>query len=291
MRTLKKPEDFWVVEDAYRPQYQKYIALGEAQAVQAKVCFLAIARNAMPYIENTLHLVDECSQKFAGRRFYVFENDSEDGTNDVLDSFSATRQWVTVEHDTLGRPDYRGFEEDRTIALAEYRNRCRHWAEHHASDADYIVVVDMDPHGGFSIDGVMNSIGWLGSLSAIPCGGFQPGAMASQSLFVCSKDGELEFAQYDAYAARINWWENRRDKMGFIWFHSMILPVGSEPIPMNSAFGGLCVYRREAFLAPGVHYSGGDCEHVGLHKSMKQAGYQLYFNPGCRYVAILPEQP
>lgn len=290
MHMLKKPEDFWVVEDVYRPQYEKFVALGEAQSAQAKVCFLAIARNAMPHLENTLHLIDECSQRFSGRRLYVFENDSSDGTAATLDAFAATRQWVTVEHATLDRPDLRGFEADRTIALAEYRNRCRHWAEQHAADADYIIVVDMDPHGGFSVDGVMNSVGWLGSLSAIPCGGFQPGGMASQSLFVCVKDGELEFAHYDAYAARLNWWENRRDKMGFIWFHSLILPVGSEPIPMNSAFGGLCVYRREAFFAPGVHYCGGDCEHVCLHKSMKQAGYQLYLNPGCRYVAILPEQ-
>jgi hypothetical protein len=63
-------------------------------------------------------------------------------------------------------------------------------------------------------------------------------------------------------------------------------PVGSDPIPMNSAFGGLCLYRREAYLA-GV-YEGGDCEHVSLHRSMQRAGYQLFLNPGSRYVAILP---
>ena len=55
---------------------------------------------------------------------------------------------------------------------------------------------------------------------------------------------------------------------------------------MNSAFGGLCLYRREAYLA-GV-YEGGDCEHVFHHKAMQKAGYQLFLNPGSRYVAILP---
>jgi hypothetical protein len=288
---LRQPEDFWKIEDSYRPQYEKYVAIGEAQAANAKVCFVAIARNAMPHLENTLTLIDQCSHRFSGRRLYVYENDSVDATGATLDAFAATRQWVTVEHDTLGRPDYRGFESDRTVAMAEYRNRCRHWAEQHAADADYIVVVDMDPHGGFSVDGVMNSIGWLGSLSAIPCGGLQPGAMASYSLYTVVKDGQVEVAHYDAFAARLNWWEDRREIAGYQWFFFLFPPVGSDPIPMNSAFGGLCVYRREAFLAPGVHYCGGDCEHVCLHKSMKQAGYQLYLNPGCRYVAILPEQP
>jgi hypothetical protein len=99
----------------------------------------------------------------------------------------------------------------------------------------------------------------------------------------------LDFAHYDAYAARLNWWEDRRQKSGFMWFHMLLPPVGSPPIRMNSAFGGLAVYRTEAFTAPGVHYAGGDCEHVALHKSMRQAGYGLWLNPGCRYAAILPE--
>jgi hypothetical protein len=56
---------------------------------------------------------------------------------------------------------------------------------------------------------------------------------------------------------------------------------------MNSAFGGLCVYRTEAFLTGG--YSGEDCEHVGHHRRMRQAGYQMWLNPGSRYIAVWNE--
>jgi hypothetical protein len=50
----------------------------------------------------------------------------------------------------------------------------------------------------------------------------------------------------------------------------------------------LAVYRSQAFFADGVEYVGGDCEHVALHKTMRQAGYQMYLNPGCRYAAVIP---
>jgi hypothetical protein len=108
--------------------------------------------------------------------------------------------------------------------------------------------------------------------------------MASSSLFI-AKTAETEYkaAQYDAWAAKLSTWEDNRDHG---WFHQLVPPVGSPPIPMNSAFGGLCLYRREAYLS-GV-YDGSTCEHVPFHRSMQASGYQLFLNPSSRYVAVLP---
>lgn len=286
---MTRPESFWPVDSQFSDLYDRQSSFGSEAAAKSKVAIVAIARNAMPFLENTLLLVNELAGRFSRAAMYVYENDSVDGTNAVLDAFAAQRPWVTVEHETLSRPDLRGFEPDRTVALAEYRNRCRLWVEHHAADADYVVVLDMDPNGGFSVDGVLNSIAWLAQMQGRTCREIGVGGMASYSLYVTMRDGEAEVAHYDAYAARLNWWDDRRETMGQMWFHAMMPPVGSPPIRMNSAFGGLAVYRTEAFLAPGVHYAGGDCEHVALHKSMAQAGYGMWLNPGCRYAAILPQ--
>jgi hypothetical protein len=244
----------------------------------------------MPYLTNTLELVEEAAAMFGESAVYVYENDSTDGTGEVLKAFAATRPWVTTEHATLNRPDVRGFEPERTVRLAEYRNRCRDWAFRNHPDADYVIVLDLDPHGGFSTVGILNSIGRLCDLRSSVCRSVVPGAMASLSLFMQRDDEEtIGIAQYDAWAARLNFWEDRRDKPGgMLWFHMLMPPVASPPIPMNSAFGGLCVYAADAFYAPGVRYDGGDCEHVLLHKNMRAAGFQLYLNPGSRYVAILP---
>jgi hypothetical protein len=278
------PDDFWHIEPAYQKQYDEFVATGRAVAADSRICVLSIARNAMPYLPNALELLEQVAPAFGEFKYYVYENDSTDGTDRFLDEFAASRPWMTVEHASLGRPDLRGFEEDRTIALAEYRNRCRAWAASNAGNFGFFAVLDADPMGGFSPSGLLNSVGWLSHYMSDSRKA--PAGMASLSLFAeVNGEGELAIAQYDAWAARLNWWEDRRDHK---WFHALLPPVGSDPIPMNSAFGGLAVYRRESFLAEGVEYVGGDCEHVALHKTMKQAGFQMYLNPGCRYAAVIP---
>lgn len=277
---IRRPEDFWDVD--YVDSYKEHVEYGRAEARRQKLAIVSICRNAMPYLRNTLALVDDLAGMWRDCSLYVYENDSTDETAVVLDDF-AIRQWVTVEHETLGGEDSRGFQPERTVRLAKCRTKCQGWVRNHAADADYVMVLDTDPHGGFSVDGVLNSLGWFCEMLGESFHRREPGAMASHSLFSKKEQGGFGVAAYDAWAARLNWWEDRRDHN---WFHMLMPPVGSPPIPMNSAFGGLCLYRREAFLAG--TYEGGDCEHVPFHRGMQRAGYQLFLNPGSRYVAILP---
>lgn len=281
--TVRRPEDFWDVD--YVKSYKEHVEYGRVEARRQKLAVVSICRNAMPYLTNTLRLVDELAGLWRDCSFYIYENDSTDETAKVLDHF-AIRQWVTVEHDTLGGEDSRGFEPERTVRLAKCRTKCQEWVRRNAADAGYVMVLDTDPHGGFSVDGVLNSLGWFCEMLGESFHRREPGAMASHSLFMRDEGngkGPFGIAAYDSWASRLNWWEDSR---AHNWFHALMPPVGSDPIPMNSAFGGLCLYRREAYLA-GV-YEGGDCEHVFHHKAMQQAGYQLFLNPGSRYIAILP---
>lgn len=280
---VSRPEDIWLIEDAYQEAYREKVEYGRVAALRSKLAVVSICRSAMPHLANALMLVDELAGRFRDAVYYVYENDSVDETPAVLDDF-AIRQWVTVEHATTGEPDERGFQPTRTHRLARCRTKCQEWVRRHAADADYVLVLDTDPHGGFSVDGVLNSLGWFCEILSQSMRQRAPGAMASYSLFMRQEDdGRYGVAQYDAYAARLNWWEYRGNHE---WFHLLLPPVGSPPIPMNSAFGGACLYSREAYLA-GV-YEGGDCEHVHFHRAMQRAGYQCYLNPGSRYIALLP---
>lgn len=290
-----RPEMMWPVEDAYKPMYSRYCEFGQDVAGRSRLAVLAIARNAMPHLPNTLALLDETAKHFTGTSVYVYENDSTDTTAAVLDEFAASRPSVVVEHDTFGEPDTRGFEGGRTVRLARCRNRCLAWLAANAANCAHTLVLDLDPHGGFSPDGILNSIGWIAEYAGSNWSSAAVGGMAAFSLY-CRRDdgGNVGIAHYDAWAMRLNWWEDRREKAGgMMWAHYLMPPVGSTPIPMNSAFGGACVYRTEALLAgkyDGVGVDGNeDCEHVALHRSMKAAGYQMYLNPGCRYIAVLPE--
>lgn len=278
------PEQVWPVDRDFEAEYRGKVRVGSQIASSLNATIVAIARNAMPHLPNTLELVSQAQRLFNACRLYVYENDSTDDTASVLDAYAATRSWVTVEHETLGVCDGRGFEKERTRRLAACRTKCQDWVRSHAPHTSWTIVLDMDPHHGFSVDGICNSIAWLSSLQTQPCAA-DPGAMASYSLYTtANEDGSRGIAGYDSWAARLNWWDDRRDQIGFAWFSTLLPPVGSPPFPMNSAFGGLCVYRTPAYLAG--RYSGEDCEHVPFHKTMREAGYQLYLNPGCRYIAI-----
>lgn len=280
----RTPEQIWPLAPECAEDYATKVRVGRQTAHSLDAVIVAIARNAMPHLPNTLELVDEVQRGFHDCRLYVYENDSTDATAQMLDAYAATRQWATVEHETLGVCDGRGFEKERTQRLAACRTKCQEWVRHNAASTAWTIVLDMDPHHGFSVDGVFNSIGWLCSLQSQPAVA-AAGAMASFSLYgVTNAAGGKDIAGYDSWAARLNWWNDRKDEIGFAWFSTLLPPVGSPPFPMNSAFGGLCVYTTRAYLAG--QYDGSDCEHVPFHRSLRRAGYQLYLNPGCRYVAI-----
>lgn len=277
---IRRPEDVWAVDAEYADDYAQKVADGRKIASEQSATIVAIARNAMPLMANTFDLLCEVQAGFADCKMFVFENDSTDGTDAALDRAASILPWLTVEHATLGGIDSRGFEPERTARLAHCRNRCLEWVRERRPSTAVTIVVDMDPEYGFSVDGVFNSIAWLATKrsSGIP---HPPGGMASYSLIRMPQG----VAHYDAWAARPpSWWRDRRDEIGFTWFSAFLPPVGAPPCPMNSAFGGLGVYATEAYLSGG--YSGEDCEHVPHHRRMRQAGWQMYLNPGCRYVAV-----
>lgn len=278
--TTRRPEAAWPVDYEYAEQYAADVADGREVARSLKAGIVGIARNAMPVLPDTLELIEEVRSGFLECGVYVYENDSTDETAMVLDAYAA-RPGVVVEHDTLGGLDTRGFEPDRTIRLAHCRNKC---LDSPVLDGTSVtIVVDLDPQGGFSVDGVFCSLARLSALRS--CGtGQRAGGMASYSLY---KNAAGNVAQYDSWAARPNWWRDRRGEIGFEWFSTFLPPVGSPPVAMNSAFGGLGVYWTEAIRSS--RYEGGDCEHVALHRGMAKAGWQMYLNPGCRYIAIWEE--
>ena len=280
---LLRPEDCWPVEAGYEEAYAAAVADGRAIAAELDAVIVGIARNAMPMLGNTLMLAAEMASGFRSSAMFVYENDSADGTDTLLQHVAASHQWFHAEHATLGGIDSRGFERERTERLAACRNRCLEWVRENGSHTTWTIVLDLDPARGFSVDGVFNSIAHLAN-KQMAYAGLRPGGMASYSLY--RNDGGI--AHYDAWAARpVSWWDDRREKIGFQWFSGFLPPVGAPPCPMNSAFGGLCVYDTRAFLAGG--YSGEDCEHVPHHKRMRQAGYQMWLNPGARYIAVWDE--
>jgi hypothetical protein len=261
-------------DEEFRHDYSQRIWLGGEAASQKAIAFVAICRNAMPFLPRTLRDIEKTGLKFKDFRVYIFENDSEDGTKDYLSSLKSP--WLVVESQDNGRPHLNYTKTaDRTVALAEYRNRCREWVREKYPEADYVCVFDTDPWGGFSADGILNTVSRLEEPQYRDAAG-----MASYSWCVWGPPvwPEPVVCQYDAWAFRFNHWRENHDMR---WFHFWHPPVGSPPVKCNSAFGQLAVYRTRNYLR-GV-YEGGDCEHVSHWRT---AGGDCYLNPSQRVTSF-----
>lgn len=269
--------------DAFRVRVDE----GAARLRSSKVVFVGLARNCAPYLAGNLARLELLASGCGEWALHVESNDCEDDTLGVLHAFAARHPQATFHYQVLGRRQYTTeFAGRRTIAMAEYRDACQRWVRACHPDADYVVVVDWDQWGGWSHAGVLNGIGWLVELQAAY-------GMASVSLMqhpTLSQTGdgvaELRAAwlHYDAWALRLNsYWDDYTHGQGG-WKHQWLPPVGSDPVHVRSAFGGLCIYRTGAYLA-GTYDGASDCEHVPYHASIaRKTGQFLYLNPSQRCV-------
>jgi hypothetical protein len=267
-----RPDALLPPDPEFAEDYANALVAGREFAAEAGVAIVGICRNAMPFLPQTLGLIEETGSMFRSWSAFLFENDSEDGTKEVLSSWTDGRQ----RHASLNinqRPHLNHtIAQERTVALAEYREQCQHWVRQ-CEPVDYVIVVDTDPWGGWSVDGVMTSIAhmtwdqsWYG--------------LASYSWAeVNTPQGPMPI-HYDAFAGRLGGWQKRDQQ----WFHHWHPRVGGPPIEFHSAFGQLAVYQADDYLSG--RYTGEDCEHVCLHRSIKQRNTRLGLNPSSRCVSF-----
>ena len=263
-------------DEEFVEEYAWALLRGREIAAERTVSMVAICRQAMPWLPMTLVLVEETGRMFADWRCHIVENDSTDGTKDLLASVVRDNYRFTAEMSDNGRPHLsHTISQERTHALAEYRTRCQDWVRS-GPRTDYVIVFDTDAWGGWSADGVATSIYHMEDDESW-CG------LASYSWCEMDMGGGRRFAaHYDAFALRFNHWR-RRDQQ---WIHHWHPPVGSYPVEVNSAFGQLAVYGYDQFVRG--TYSGDDCEHVMFHRSIAEAfpHHRFGINPSSRCVSF-----
>jgi hypothetical protein len=275
---MKVPKELIFPLPAFEESYAAHAHLGRQVAADANVVFVGLARNCADHLAGNLVRLESLAEAFASWRLHVETNDNDDDTDQVLLDFCTAHRQATFTSQTLGRQQYTTeFAGRRTEALAEYRTACQRWVRDNARDADYVIVIDFDAWGGWSHQGVLAGLGWL---QATP----DAYGMASVSLLQhYGKDQVLQWLQYDCWALRLNCsWDDYTAGIGG-WKHVWIPPVGSPPVPVASAFGGMAIYDAYVYLK-GV-YDGRDCEHVTFHATAaEKTGQRMYLCPSMRTV-------
>lgn len=282
--TKTLPESLLKPIPAFAPAWQHHVAMGTAELVKSRIAFVGLARNCAPQLYGNLVRFARLAEMAKDWRLHIETNDNEDETDQLLVDFCADNPQATFTSQRLGHQRFGAeFSGPRTIAMAGHRAACQAWVREHADDADYVVAIDWDSWGGWHHEGVLTGFSWLSSTPH--CYG-----MATVSLFEHDFGDGPKWAQYDCWALRLNsYYDDYRAGLGG-WKYFWLPPVGSPPVPVCSAFGGLVIYRTADYLA-GKYCGETDCEHVPFHGSIAAAtGKTLYLNPSQRCIMQwLPE--
>ncbi len=235
-------------------------------------------RNCQKKIFKTVKCID-IGLDFADKIEYFFvESDSDDQTLNSLNKLS--KQKKNFKYESFGR--LRTTNPLRTDRLAICRNRCLEILNNKKNSwVEYLIVVDTD--------GVCSELN------------------SNVIKKIISKDDWTVMAAnvrnkyYDIYALRHKIWcpndftlQIKKDlKLGISYKDSyeknviskMIkIKPSAELIEVDSAFGGLAIYRKKSIPSNAVYVGLNDygeevCEHVSFHNSIRKSNGKIFINP------------
>ena len=282
IRTVQMPEILWRPPKPFAVEYAAQVGHGISWLTTQRIAIVGLARNcAGPLAENFERVLPLCRMAKSWH-LHIEANDCEDDTLQVLTDFSRQHPRMTFHYQDLGHAQFGSeFAGRRTDAMAMHRTACQQWVRSLEVQPDLVVVIDWDLWGGWNEHGFLNGLGWLWQIP-------EAFGMASVSLFQHDFGSGVNWYHYDLWALRgvgqvgcyFDTYQNGYGGFGYAWMP----PVGSPPVLVSSAFGGMAVYRTAAYLAG--TYDGSDCEHVPFHRSIAEAtGQRMYVCPGMRTVS------
>lgn len=278
-------ENYLPISKIYQEDYDKKIINGQNLLQQSNIVLVSLVRNIGSVLdENIKGIVEFFNLHSKTFKYVFFENDSIDNTKEILQQYQKTYpDIIHVLSEDLNRTQYGPVKDkDRIQALSEYRNKAKLYASQFESD--YIIILDMD-FISISLNGILNSFGWMSEHKPI-------NAIAGNSFQYRLSNPKTKIKNlwnYDSWAYRGSWWHDLQydppssihsiDPM--LWFGLCVLPRGSTPTLVNSAFGGCCIYESKFYKDKDLEYKSYDCEHVTLHYQLckKYSNFKLFLNP------------
>ena len=242
-----------------------------------EIVIFGLCRDVALDLENDVRRLRESFSDFK-IHFRFVESDSSDSTIEILGSLA--RNYESFRFISLG--ELAGDISERVERITFCRNKYLEILEEDEalSRCEYVVVSDLD---GVNVE--------LTRKAVTSC-------WERDDWDACMANQRAPY--YDIYALRHPKWspndcwhyEAELRAKGFnpvrarnraIYARQIRIPEDSAWIRVDSAFGGLAIYRRALFT--GIRYSSrltnGDhvCEHVTLHAQMLEKGARLFINP------------
>lgn len=260
------PESSYPPADSLRADYEAKVQQGKKRMRAATAVLAGLARDLAPILPTTIARLEHIGAMFADYRIVIYENDSVDGTKDILRAWARRNPRVHVTTESPGdpiNPSARCLK--RAERMARYRNACLELVRSQAGAFDYVLLVDTDLEGGWSFEGIANTFGhdawdFVGSNGLI-CKRIRMDSNAA--------------LQYDAWAFRT---DEAFTPLSTQEVNHMKWNRGEALVPVTCSFGGLGIYRMDAYLAG--RYAGHDVDHVTHQQIARSKGFnRVFLNP------------
>lgn len=265
--------------------YRLQVEPGKKRAASSRVVFGALARDVVSTLDGMKKKIEGLGDLFQDYRVVIFENDSKDGTRDLLHAWSRDNHRVHLLSCCQdGQCECRlsiqnlhqmGMESSQRMdKLRHFRQKVLDHVQRHYSEYDYYVVLDFDLPGAFYRDGFLSTLA-RDDFDMVFARGMTTFPIFNTALY----DGIAYLSDTDAFD------DDANDLESFLRINKNLrsLRIGDPWARARSGFNGLAVYRMKSILDTGYIVSDGKkhrCEHIDLHYNMFQKGHdRIYYNP------------
>lgn len=258
---------------------------GRQIAAHSRITICSTVRDCDSRLKSNIPKIEALRKLFRSSSVVIIENDSKDNTKEVL-----TRWRHEAENVTLLMKDFHvntfkptnsdvlpAYSKHRIERMSLYRNMYMDVLANQPSD--YVIVIDLDLLD-FSIPGILHSLGHRDEWDTITANG------------ICASPLKHFYkgnVYYDTFAYMEHGDTRPRNVRMLMAYQKQLKSIGQQDglIKIESAFGGLALYRYEALMS--ARYSAQEnkekqiealCEHISLHRQMATAGFdKIFINP------------
>ena len=253
----------------------------------SRVLVTGLARDCGNHLSQEILRIEQHLLKiFTVVDFFIVESDSIDNTEEVLTQISTKKR--SVKYLSLGK--LANEIPGRIDRLRYCRNSYVNFVRQSIGNdkPDFVMVVDFD---------IKNRAFNLSPLAKLMSENWWDGLFANQKgpyydIYALRKEGWVEDDCFKRYRELARQMPAKKAKKEAVWSQMRRIPRDKELIEVESAFGGLGVYRRRVFenfdYASLSEMSTDESEHIWLHKKIGNSGGKLFIVPAMTNFSYSP---